>query len=166
MGTYTPFSPVSQSSVTGSGTNINPYRVTTVVAVGTTGITLSETDSYVVGSDSYQSDVALANEGSASQSVVIYRAGDCVLAGSDYGYGFLSNGTVGCSSNPNNSPAGRIEAWVPVTVGSHAGEGEYDDIWAAIATHAAFTDSCACTTELDNGAGLSWSLTIPAGQSL
>ena len=50
--TYTPFTPVSQSGVTGTGTAGDPYRVVTNVDVGTTGLHIQQTDSYVVGDES------------------------------------------------------------------------------------------------------------------
>ena len=57
IGSYTPFSMVSQSAVMGSGTSADPLRVTTVVDVGATGLQLTQTDSYVIGQEFYQTDV-------------------------------------------------------------------------------------------------------------
>ena len=45
----TPFTPVSQSAVSGSGTQANPYKIVTKVDAGTTGLRIIQTDSYVVG---------------------------------------------------------------------------------------------------------------------
>ena len=79
---YTPFTPVSQTSVTGSGTAADPYRVVTVVDAGTTGLRITQTDSsYIVGQESYRTDVQISNSGAASQNAILYRAGDCYLAG-------------------------------------------------------------------------------------
>ena len=44
----------------------------------------------------------------------------------------------------------------------HAG---YSQVWAAIGTHLPFNNTCLCTTLLDNGAGISWNVTVPAGGS-
>src|SRR5258708_2599847 len=59
----TGFTPISQSAVLGLGTSADPYRVVTVVGLGSTGLQLTETDSYIVGQETYRTDVAIANSG-------------------------------------------------------------------------------------------------------
>src|ERR1700760_2741713 len=44
-----PFTQVSQSTVTGAGTSGDPYKVTTVVDAGSTGLRVTQVDSYVSG---------------------------------------------------------------------------------------------------------------------
>ena len=119
IGAYTAFTPVSQSAVSGSGSISSPFAVTTVAAAGATGLQITQIDSYVVGQESYRTDVTVANNAGGAQSVVLYRAGDCYLQGTDVGFGFLGPeaGAVGCSANANNTPAGRIEQWLPITGG-------------------------------------------------
>jgi hypothetical protein len=165
LGTYTAFTPVSQSAVTGSGSASSPYRVTTVAAAAATGLQITQIDSYVVGQESYRTDVTVANMGGGAQSVILYRAGDCYLQGTDIGYGFLgpSAGAVGCSATANNSPAGRIEQWLPITSGNTWLESSFSGVWSAIGARTPFSNICACTTITDNGAGIAWTLTIPAG---
>ena len=161
------FTPVSQSAVTGSGTAANPFKIVTVVDAGTTGVRLTETDTYVVGQETYRTDVSVAS--TSQQSIVLFRAGDCFLQDSDTGFGAVdqSTGSVSCvgvvNQNGTEVPGPRIEQWRPLTPGSHVLEGFYGDVWAAIATRQPFNDTCTCNTNLDNGAGLSWSATIPAG---
>lgn len=53
-----PWEPVSQLS-SGSGSPTDPYRIVTVVHGG--GISLTQTDTYVVGSESYGTRVAISN---------------------------------------------------------------------------------------------------------
>jgi hypothetical protein len=168
LGAYTPFTPVSQSAVTGSGTPADPFMVVTVVDAGTTGLRITETDSYVVGQGAYRTDVAILNTGAAAQDVLLYRAGDCFLQGSDIGFGFVdvANKSVGCSANANNSPPGRIEEWVPITGANNYYEASYAEVWAQIGSHTAFPDTCRCTEFIDNGAGISWSFSVPAGGSI
>jgi hypothetical protein len=163
IGAYTAFTPVSQSAVSGSGSISSPYAVTTVAAAGATGLQITQIDSYVVGQESYRTDVTVANSAGGAQSVVLYRAGDCYLQGTDVGFGFLGPeaGAVGCSANANNTPAGRIEQWLPITGGDTWLQSTYSSVWSAIGTHMPFTDMCACTSTLDNGAGIAWTLTIP-----
>jgi uncharacterized repeat protein (TIGR01451 family) len=73
--------------------------------------------------------------------------------------------TPSCTVNANNSPAGRIEQLVPTTGGNNYMEGRYSAVWAAIGAHAALPNTCDCTltSPEDNGQGISWNTTIPAG---
>jgi uncharacterized repeat protein (TIGR01451 family) len=166
IGTYTAYTPVSQSGVTGSGTSGDPYAVTTVASVGTTGLSVTQTDSYVVGDEFYRTDMVFTNSTNAPISAVLYRAMDCYLGGSDSGYGVVSGGAVGCAVNANNSPPARIEELVPITSGNAYYEAFYDDVWAAIGAHTAFNNTCQCDNQIDNAAGVSWNINVPANGSL
>ena len=74
--------------MTGSGTNGDPYTIVTVVDLGSTGLRLTETDSYIVGQETYRTDVTIANTtGSSPANAVLFRAGDCYLQNSDHGFG-------------------------------------------------------------------------------
>jgi hypothetical protein len=163
---YTPFTPVSQSGKTGGGTPANPFKVVTQVAAGPLAVT--QTDSYVAGQESYRTDIAITNNGGGPVTIVVYRAGDCFLQNSDSGFGFAGgNGAVGCSQNANNSPPGRIEEWVPITGGNNFLEDGYSQVWSAIAKQASFPDQCVhCNDNIDNGAGISWMVTINPGQTV
>jgi hypothetical protein len=163
LGTTTPFTPVSQSGVTGAGTTADPKRVTTVATAGS--LRLTQVDSYINGQEAYRTQVEIRNTGGAAATGVIYRAGDCYLQENDRGYGFVDTGAsaAGCSANANNSPAARIEQWYPVTPGARYLEAVFTEVWAAIAAKNVFPNTCRCTELQDNGAGLSWSFNIPAG---
>jgi hypothetical protein len=166
LGAFTPFTPVSQSGVTGSGASGDPRKVVTVATAGATGLQITETDSYVAGEESYRTDVAVHNTTGATQDVVLYRAGDCYLQNTDAGFGFADPATksVGCAANPNNSPPNRIEEWVPITGGNNFTEDGFSTVWSQIGAHTAFPDTCAhCGDMVDNGAGISWTMTVPAG---
>lgn len=167
IGTHTPWTPVSQSSVTGAGTSGNPFQITTLADAGSTGLHLTEVDSYVTGEETYRTDVTITNSSTSAQSGILYRAGDCYLQNSDFGYGFVTGGNApGCSVNPNNSPADRIEQWVPITGGNQYVEDFYNTVWGDIGNHTNFPDTCQCTSQIDNGGGVSWSFTVPAGGSV
>jgi hypothetical protein len=142
--------------------------VTTVDATPSGGAAvarLTETDSYVIGDESYRTDVTVANRSGATVTGFLYAAGDCYLQNSDTGFGFPGPqaGAVGCSANANNSPAARIEQWVPLASGNNYYEDKYDNVWGAISGQMPFANSCQCTSNLDNGAGLQWPVSIPAG---
>jgi len=167
LGTRTPFTAVSQTPVSGSGSSSTPFRVTTVANVGGTGLQVSQIDSYVAGQESYRTDVTIKNTGSGSQSLVLYRAGDCFLQNTDVGFGFTeASGGVGCAANANNSPPGRIEEWVPISPGSNFTEDAFSTVWNQVGSQQPFPNTCAmCTTSTDNGAGISWTASIEPGQS-
>ena len=166
----TAFTPVSQSAVTGTGTNANPYKIVTVVGLGSTGLQITQTDSYVVGQETYRTDVVIANSGGSAASAILYRAGDCYLQNSDQGFGAAgaASGSVSCVAGVDDGhggfvPGTRIEQWYPLSAGSSYYEDGYSEVWAHIGTQAAFANDCAqCANYIDNGAGLSWNVSIPA----
>jgi hypothetical protein len=161
LGTYTVLTQVSQTAVTGSGTVGDPYSITTVLDVGTTGLRITQVDSYVVGEERYRTDVTLANSNTSQVSGILYRAMDCYLAGSDSSYGMQSGTSVGCSEYPYNDPLGRIELFEPITAGNNYYQANYSEVWAAIGTHLPLDDTCRCDEFIDTGAGISWSFTVP-----
>jgi hypothetical protein len=165
----TQFTPVSQSAVTGSGTSGDPFRVITVVDAGTTGLRVTQTDTYAAGQESYRTDVTVANSTRAPIDAALYHAGDCFLQNSDTGFGLFDSATQGvfCTANPNNSPPGRVVGFSALSAGAHHVEDGFSTVYSGItASGAQFPDTCRCTTRLDNGAGLSWAVTVPAGASV
>lgn len=167
LGTRTPFTPVSQTGVTGTGSTNNPFKVVTKVNVGSTGLRISEVDSYVSGDEAYRTDVAVTNGGGGVLAGQLYRAGDCYLQESDVGFGFVDQAqrAAGCSANANNSPPARIEQWFPTTGGNQFMEGGFSEVWSTIGAQGALPNTCKCAEQLDNGAGLSWGFSLRAGQT-
>ena len=155
---------VNQSQTSsGQGTSVNPYRIVTVVTGA--GLRLTQTDTYVTGDESYATRVSIDNISDVSKSVVLYRAADCYLQNSDFGYGRLdlNSGAVACTAG--NAADSRILQWAPLTAGSTAYQAHYSSVWSWIRSMQPFPNTCACDTHQDNGAGLSWEKTIPAGSS-
>jgi hypothetical protein len=167
LGSYTPLTPVSQSSVSGSGTAGSPFKVTTAAAAGATGLRVTQVDSYVVGQESYRTDSTLSNSSGGPLAGILYRAGDCYLQSSDTGFGFVDGaaGAVGCSINANNAPPARIEQWYPITRGNQYMEASFSEVWARIATQTPLPNTTRAAEAIDNGAGISWSFAVPAGGS-
>jgi uncharacterized repeat protein (TIGR01451 family) len=164
------FTPVSQTPVTGDGSVGNPFTVVTVVNVGATGLVITETDSYVIGQESYRTDVSVHNgNGSGTIPFVLYRGGDCFLQNSDDGFGDLdlATGQVGCRGSDDDgvTPNSRVERWIPITAGSSAMEADFSDVWDAMDSGNAFPNTCICSTFEDNGAGLSWNGSLAGGAS-
>ena len=65
LGASTPFTPVSQSPVGGTGTGASPFKVTTVADAGASGLRITQGDSYIAGQESYRTDVTIQNVGPA-----------------------------------------------------------------------------------------------------
>jgi len=147
-------------SFSGTGSASNPYRIVTVVSGG--GLRLTQTDTYVEGSESYGTRVEVANESGSAQTITLYRAADCYLQDSDFGYGAIDppSGSVACTAG--TEPGSRIEQWAPLTPGSHYYETFYNTLWEQIGSQSPLPDTCDCDTYQDNSAGLSWTTTIPA----
>lgn len=160
----------SQTGVLGSGTAADPFTVSTVVCAGSAaectgeipvGPLVTSVVSYVVGQDFYRTDVQVTSRGTA-ETIGIYQYADCYLQGSDIGFGFFNPSTNGvyCASQPNNSPPGPIEGFVPISAGSTWAEGLFSAIRARIAgaPGAPLPNSCdpACDFSQDNGMALGW----------
>jgi uncharacterized repeat protein (TIGR01451 family) len=165
------FTPVSQSATTGAGTLASPYKIVTVVRAATTGVALTETDTYVTGNEYYQTDVRIRNAGVAAINVILYRGGDCFLQNSDRGYGFIDpTGGIACQAGTATTRGTRIEEFKPITPGNRWIEDFYDTVWAAIGAKTPLPNTClsgtTCGTYIDNAIALSWNLTIPAAGSL
>jgi hypothetical protein len=93
IGVYTAWTPISQTATTGLGTMASPYQVITVYTAGATGITITQTDTYIKGTESYTTHIHLVNTGTLARDYVLFRAGDCYLGGSDSGYGLVDQTT-------------------------------------------------------------------------
>jgi uncharacterized repeat protein (TIGR01451 family) len=173
LGSYLSHELISQTDVRGEGTFARPFSIKTVVTLPGSGLRIVEIDSYVVGQESYRTDVTVQNHNDTSVQAVLYRAGDCYLQNSDYGFGSNdgSTGAVACVAGRYDEsgswvPGDRIEQWLPLSSGSSFIEAHYSEVWAAIATQQPFPNTGRFSEAIDNGAGLSWSLSIPASGSV
>jgi hypothetical protein len=165
LGSYTPYTAVSQTPVSGSGTSADPYTVVTTADAGASGLRIVQTDKYVVGEEAYRTDVTIQNTSAAAREVILYRAGDCFLGASDLGFGIVdaTAKAVACRGAISpTEPSNRVEQWLPITGGNNYFEANYSEVWSAIATKQPLPDTCECGEYQDNGAGISWSISIPA----
>ena len=125
---------------------------------------IEQTDSYVIGDESYRTDVRIVNGTGGEQRVVLFRAADCYLQDSDVGFGRVDNGAPACVISQESDA--RIEQWVPISPGSAYYEGGYSTMWQLVAEQAPFPNTCQCDASVDNGAGLSWEATVAGGESV
>ena len=161
----TAFTPVSQM-LSGTGTADDPFRIVTEVAAGDSGIVVRQTDSYVTGQETYRTDTTVINTSSAQIEAIVYKAADCYLQDSDSGYGEYDSATGAISCIASLAPGARIEQFYPLTSGSSFYEDSYSSVWAAVGTRQPFPNLCSgCAVNIDNGMGLSWSITVAAGAS-
>jgi hypothetical protein len=171
---YQTFSPVTQT-ITGTGTPQVPYVITTVDTVtdGNITLTVTEGDTYIVGSDFYLTSVAVLNTSNRlAFSGKLYHAGDCFLRGLGSGYGSIEatgpdGATAACTINANNSPPSALEEMIPLTAGAHYTEERFgndtspgsDQIWGDIGAQRDFANNCDCTTQENNAEGIDWDIT-------
>jgi hypothetical protein len=166
---YEDFTPVSQSDVVGRGTKERPFKVTTVVDVGDTGLRIIQTDSYVVGNNFYTTKITVKNRGTSRQDVVLYHYGDCYLNLTDENTrGKVVQSSLGrapaCESTDPNAP-GQISL-LPRSGGYKYQAGDLDATFAAFDNQVPYGNTCDdCPNEVDSGVGLSWELSIGPGVS-
>ena len=162
-----PFTLANQPTVSGAGTARSPYSVTTVENAGDTGLQVTEVDSYVVGNEYYRSAVTITNNSGAPATGKLYHAADCYLQGSDVGFGHADSTrrSVACTQNANNSPPALIEEFAPLTSGANYVEAGYSTVWSDVRNQGELPNTCDCTTDEDNGAGINWDYALAPGQS-
>ena len=174
-GPPTPFTPVSQSTATGSGAPTDPWTVVTSVKAGPGGLVdLVQTDQYVSGMGYYTTTIQVSNGGPPDQFNV-YRAGDCYLedvANGDSGdsaFGLLdaATSTVACTLQPNVLGDHFIALIdTSATTGTVVGQEDYwNVIWNVPGSGNPMAGTCLCPQYIDNGVGLSWSFSLAQGGS-
>lgn len=158
-----PFTKVSQSGVTGSGTAASPYMVTTVLGAGP--LTITQKISYINGQSYYRQDWTVKNTSTSPVTYRLYHAGDMEMPGSNNGSGYYNAqfGAVGAKNQAGNwyilfQPNSAADAYM---------EANYATIWSSIGNGvpgAGFNNTI-ITTSTDNGAGLQWNRTLAAAAS-
>lgn len=162
---YHAWTPVSQNGPTGAGTAADPYKLVTVVKGGP--FTVTQTDSYIAGQESFRTDVKVESSGNVTATV--YRAADCYLQGSDSGLGRLDGGIAPtCVAGPDSDDPDRIEQWYPLTSGSNYIVDTFGAVWSAVGSMQPLPDTVLPNagsegSTYDNAAGLSWTAALSAG---
>lgn len=153
-----PWTEVSQA-ITGTATAADPLVIRTVVRAGDAGIELTQVDYFVDGDPGYQTDITVRNTSGVAKDVKIYRAADCYLSNNDYGTGSVYSRSVSC-----NDDSGRRIALTDLTGGAQRQEAWYSEIWDVASTGADYADT-AQSDNHDNGMGINWNKSLPAGSS-
>ena len=165
-----PWTPVSISPVTGTGTGVDPFTVIIVVDAGTTGLRLTETMTYVNGATTTNTSFAFSNTGNVAVTWDTFFGADLFLANSDSGIPFLA---------PGNAPGGQDCAaqtysifFLTTTPNDRYSAEHWSTVWSEIA--AGMLANVVDPVCQDNGAANQWqnrtlnpaeSLTINSGVS-
>jgi hypothetical protein len=163
--TYTPWTPVSFSGVTGTGTAGDPFTVVIVVAAGNTLTELVETLTYVNGAS--QANIALSfdTDLTAPQGATfnVFHGADLFLADNDSGFGLLQGGNVGGrGANSSCVPLQYTILLLGTTPPNAWSATAYGTVWDEISA-AALSNTVDTAICEDNGAALQWNnIVVPA----
>jgi hypothetical protein len=174
---------VSQSGVTGAGTEASPYSQTTIFSVREGGITyaeITEVTTYVNGAPQFTSTYTVKNVSSSKLSFRAMYAGDLYVNGNDVGIGVFLGGPprfIG-GQNTGSGVIGGFQEVTPWTSFQEAywatpfGEVSPTDngIWHDVESNLegakelekAFNETIE-PMELDNGAGVEWNQFATSG---
>jgi hypothetical protein len=171
-----PWTNVSHTGPTGSGTAGDPWVVTTVLQA-TSGVQVTQRVSYVNGQDYFGLAWEVTNSSGSSLNFDLFHASDSFFADSDYGYGYYDSATGAVGGYDETQTWYML--FVPTMPASAYKEGQYWEIWNSIGycgdnqtcpvSGACFVgpgfDNAINTNLVDNGFGLQWHRTLGHGSS-
>lgn len=163
IGAYTPYGGRTISAVGGSGTAASPF---TVEVRGTAaGMVVAQTVTYVNGENFFRNYFELSNEGSTAIAARVFLASDIYLANSDQGKPFRepNSGAPGGQTCAGVTPLYTILHIPQGTVAANGFTADgYSSVWAQVGA-GALNNTVIASACIDNGAGLQWDVTVPAG---
>jgi hypothetical protein len=150
LGTTTPWTPISLSAVSGTGTTADPFTVTVVADAAATGLRLTMTVTYVNTENFFRKTLAFSST-SGAQTFDAFLGGDIYLAGADTGVPYTISGSVG---GQTCVPPTYTILYIPLTPADRFSARFYSTVWSEIGTGTLsnIIDS-GCQ---DNGAALQW----------
>ena len=158
------WTPVSQTK-SGTGTQADPWVLTTVVRGG--GFEITQTDTYSTGNEFYATTSSVKNISDAAQDFTLYHAADCYLQDDDHGFGEYdaNTGTVICRAKDpetgEHTDRGRVEQFVPTTAGSNYYYSTYREVWDKVKDREPLPNKLDHADDnRDNGMALSWTRTL------
>ncbi len=166
-----PWLPIGQSAVSGSGTSADPWQVTTYVNTGM-GVEVTQWIRYVDGDSCFRVLYTVNNvQGPGTDSFTFFHGADLHPDDSNNGFGFHDSATDAVGAW--NQDGSFLEFLVPVTTdlgfkmppADHYQEAAYQTIWNNIGTGPmspgpGFNDTIR-TDWHNTGAGLQWDLAFP-----
>jgi hypothetical protein len=161
LGAYTPWTPVSLSAVSGTGTAGDPYRVTVVSNAGS-HLTMTMDVTYVNNDSYFFHDCTITNISESEVCFHFYVGSDIYLANSDYGYPYKIGNSVGGRDITQTYHILHIPL-LPPSADHYCGK-FYNNVWLDVANPPLNDD---LSGYLDNGAALEWrQLCIEPGGSV
>ncbi len=148
---YTPWTKVSLSPVTGTGGSGDPFTVVIVVDAGVTGLRLTETITYVNGTKAASIALAFSDTGNAAVAWDTFIGADLYLASSDAGTPALVGGAAAgkdCQFQNYTILFGNS------TANDRYSANGYGTIWSEIS--AGMLSNTVATGCLDNGIANEW----------
>ena len=161
--TYTPWTPVSMTAVTGTGTAGDPFTVVVVADAGLTGLRLTATYTYVNGSPQVTQAFLFNNLGNASVNLDAFSGADLYLADNDAGFATLQGTSAG--GRGASAACAHLQYTIlflgTTPANNWVGRG-YGDVWDEIsAGQLSNTIDTICE---DNGAAIQWAnFDVPIG---
>jgi hypothetical protein len=163
LGTYSPWSNTSVSSVSGSGTNADPFRVTVGMDALPPNVHATLVVTYVDGDVTFEQKLRLQNLGASTVQVSAFMGADLYLAGSDTGVPVwdaivLAVGGRGCAAP---TPVALL---TPASSNTDHAANDFGAIWSQIGTGQ--LNNVIATGCIDNAAALQWpAISLPPGAS-
>lgn len=153
---YTPWTEVSLSAVTGTGTSGDPFTVVVVVDAGLTGLRLTATYTYVNGSPQVTQAFLFSNLGNASLNLDAFSGADLFLADNDDGFATLQGTSAG--GRAASSACALLQYTIlflgTTPANNWVGRG-YSVVWDEISA-GQLTNTIESTICEDNGAAIQW----------
>jgi hypothetical protein len=170
----TPFTPISQTARTGSGTAADPWRIVTKVRAGATGVRIQQIDTWTANSEVVHTRLDIANDARVAQRVVVWRVGDC-QADSFESFGRLRPGKAACLVSAQDGAARNVARAVPGSqvmmfagvgaipqIGVNSGFGPFS-VANRVMSGAAPSGACEqCNESIDRVIALGWPLGLAA----
>ena len=153
---YTPWTPVSFSAVTGTGTAVDPFTVVIVADAGATGLRLTETVTYVNGASQYNMSLVFSNSGNLAVTWDTFTGSDLFLADNDSGFSVLQ----GTSAGGRGASSACLQLqYVILFLGTTPADRwsgtAYGTVWSEISA-GTLSDTVDTTVCQDNGAAIEW----------
>ncbi len=165
----TPLTPVSITPVTGAGTDANPFRVTSISNLGTTGLQLSVETRYSNGHNFF-TQTATVSGATATTPIKMFFGADLFLATSDSGVPFRDSTTFAVGGTTNCAGrTGQIYQilFIPQTPATSFTANGFSNVFSQISGLALDGQILVPANNgcIDNGAALQWDRTVQSGRT-
>ena len=153
---YTPWTPVSMTAVTGTGTAGDPFTVVVVADAGLTGLRLTATYQYVNGAAGITQAFLFNNLGNATVNLDVFSGADLYLADNDQGFATLQGTSAGGRGASSSCALLQYTILFAGTTPANDWSGrDYSVVWDEISA-GQLSNVIESTICQDNGAAIQW----------